>query len=623
MTPKFTLKDAGSENRIFRARVIVAIVLMALLMATVVARLALLQIIRHDHYTTLSRENRVKIVPIAPTRGLIYSHDGVLLAENRPTFSLDVIPEQVPNLKNTIARLRRIINITDADVTRFYKDLKEKRRFENVPIRYNLSEEEVARFAVARPQFPGVDINARLTRYYPHGPDFVHVVGYVGRIDLQELQSVDASNYSATTHIGKTGVERSYEKVLHGKVGYQQVEVNAQGRVLRVLDRTPPEPGKDLHLTIDADLQETAIEAFGDHRGAVVAVDPNTGAVLAMVSRPGYDPNLFVNGIDAKTYKTLRDSLDRPLFNRVLQGQYPPGSTVKPFLGLGALYYGVRTKDATTWCPGWYSLPGDSHRYRCWRKWGHGKVALEQAIYESCDVYFYALAHDMGIDRMYKWMTKFGFGKKTGIDLVGESSGLMPSREWKRKTRNLPWFPGETLITGIGQGFTLVTPLQLAMATAAMGMRGIRVRPHVVGAIVNPMNGKAKDVDPEFLPPVEDQNQSQWDTVIDAMHQVVQGPHGTARAVGLKAAYPFAGKTGTAQVRGVRQNETYNEADIPERERDHALFIAFAPEDHPKLAVAVIVENGGHGGSAAAPIAKALFDRYLLGKTPKVPADNG
>jgi len=475
-----TLKDPIHERHLFRRRLLVAVVGTVVLMLTLLGRLYYLQVMNHSHFSTLSRNNRVTILPIAPTRGLIYDRNGVLLAENVPSFSLEIVPERVQDMATTLSAIRKLVTVSDTDVARFKEELQRKRRFEPVPLRFDLTDQEVARIAVNRYRLPGVEIKSRLTRYYPLGTLTSHVVGYVGRINEKELRQVDASNYSATSHIGKIGVERAYEDQLHGQEGYQEVETNARGRILRVLKRTPPVPGKNLYLNLDMRVQRAAVEAFGDERGALVAIDPRTGAVIALVSVPGYDPNLFVNGISSREYNTLMHSPDQPLFNRALRGQYPPGSTVKPFVGLAGLELGAITADKTVFCPGWYSLPNDPHRYRDWKKWGHGTVDLHKAIVQSCDVYFYNLAHKLGIDRLSSFLEAFGFGERTGVDLVGELPGLMPTRSWKRRVRHEPWFPGETLIAGIGQGFVLATPLQLADNTAALSEKGLRMTPHVV-----------------------------------------------------------------------------------------------------------------------------------------------
>ncbi len=614
--PKITIKDVGRENQIFRNRAIVSVGIITVMFLIIIARLVVLQVLEHDHFKTLSHENRVKVVPIAPTRGLIFSRDGQVLAENRPSFNLEVVPERVRDIDDTVQRLLAHVEISEDEIKRFKRSLKRKRRFENVTLKYNLSEEEVSRFSVNRHWFSGVDIVAHANRYYPFASDTAHVIGYVARINERELQSLDATNYSATSHMGKSGIEKNYEEILHGTVGYQQVEINAQGRVLRVLERTPPIPGDNLHLSLDMGLQETAIEALGQNRGSVVAIEPATGEVLALVSTPGFDPNLFVNGISSRMYSALRDSTDRPLFNRALQGQYPPGSTIKPLLGMVALERGFRAPEDSTWCPGFFQLAGREHKYRCWKKHGHGHVDLEEAIMQSCDVYFYALAQDMGIDAMYSSLSAFSLGKRTGIDLPGERSGLMPSRQWKRKARSLPWYPGETLITGIGQGFTLSTPLQLASATATMSMQGRFFQPHLLKYSVDATQ-QTRDVPAKISGKLMYKGkQENWQQVTQAMVNVVHSPTGTARKAGEGASYQFAGKTGTAQVFTIKQDEDPKKRkDVAEYLRDHALFIAFAPAQEPTIAIAILVENGGSGSAAAAPIARRLFDYYLLDKS--------
>ncbi|MFK8067479.1 MAG: penicillin-binding protein 2 [Gammaproteobacteria bacterium] len=610
---RLILKNIGRENQIFSHRVIISMVIMAVLFGFLAYRIADLQVVQHDHFTTRSKDNRVKILPITPPRGLIFSRDGVLLAENIPTFSLEVIPEKAGDIDELIVNLNSTIGLSGDEIQRFKKEIKRKRQFENIPIKYKLSEEEIARFSVNQYRFPGVEVATRLVRHYPHGEDFVHMLGYVGRINEKEEKRLDKANYSATSHIGKTGIEKSYEPQLHGRVGYQQVEINAQGRVVQVLDRKSPLPGHDLYLTIDTRLQSIAAEALGKRRGAVVAIDPNTGAVLAMVSYPSYDPNWFVNGISTDRYQQLSQSQDRPLFNRALQGQYPPGSTIKPFLGIAARYYGVRDEHDQTHCPGWFSLPGGTHRYRCWNKAGHGGVDLPRSIIESCDVFYYELAQTLGIDKIHDYLQGFGFGKVSGVDLSSESQGLLPSSEWKLRTKNTAWYPGETLITGIGQGYMLTTPFQLASATATLSMNGHRVIPRLVGQTEDPATGKSGDLLSELPVKVVEAEEADWRLVIQAMREVVLGKRGTARKVGAGAFYEFAGKTGTSQVFGLKQiaEENADKADIPERLRDHALFIAFAPIKNPVIAVAVVVENGGSGGRTAGPVARKLLDHYM------------
>lgn len=611
MAERVHLKDHLRESHIFAARSVTALVVLYLLTFIVVIRLIIMQIVDHEHFITLSESNRVSLVPIPPSRGHIYDRNGVLLADNQPTFSLEINPEQVKDIEGTITALAALFTVADSDIRRFKQALRQKRPFEGVPLRFRLSEEEVARFSVNRYRFPGVDIQARLTRDYPLGNLAVHAVGYVGRIDEKELQKLDPATYSGTMHIGKTGIEKFYENLLHGAVGYQQVEMNAYGRALRVLERTPPVAGNNLYLSLDAGMHAVAEIAFGDRRGAAVAIDTRTGEVLALVSMPGYDPNPFVNGIDPVTYKSLRNSPNRPLYNRALRGQYPPGSTVKPFLGLAALETNEITTEKITFCPGSYSLPGSTHKYRDWKREGHGWMNLKNAITQSCDVYFYNLALALGIDTMQQFLGEFGFGRKTGIDLPGELSGLVPSPEWKRAKRGEAWFSGETVITGIGQGYTNATPLQLAAATAALANRGVHFQPHLLHAIQLPNSQEFMVQKPVKTNDIRIKQGANWDAVIEAMESVVQTQSGTAFASGKGATYRIAGKTGTAQVFSVKQDERYKESEVDERLRDHALFIAFAPANEPAIAVAIILENGGHGGSVAAPIARQMMDYYL------------
>jgi len=609
------LKDHLRETRLFVVRAAVTGALMVLLMAGLAVRLGYLQVSLYDHYRTLSSENRVKLVPLPPTRGLIYDRNGVLLADNYPTYSLEITPDQVRDLDRTLEDLKLVVPITDEDLQRFHRARRQQRRFDSIPIRVKLDDEEVARFAVVRHRFPGVDIQARLLRRYPEGDRAVHVLGYVGRINQQEQEQIDAASYAGSTHIGKLGIERNYEAELHGEVGLQQVEVNALGRVIRVLETRAPEPGKNLRLHLDMGLQEAALEALGDETGAAVAIDPKTGGVLALVSKPGYDPNPFVEGISGALYKQLRDDPEKPLYNRALRGLYPPGSTIKPFVALAGLELGAVSAGQNKFCPGFYQLPGQSHRYRDWKKGGHGVVDLNKAIVESCDVYFYDLAHDLGIDRLQKFLSGFSFGRKTGIDLTEELGGLLPSREWKERARRQPWYPGETVITGIGQGYLLTTPLQLASAAATLANGGRYVAPRVAAAIEAP-DGSLSVPAPQ-PPPVQlpVRSRASWEDVTQGMLDVVEGQRGTARRIRTDA-YRIAGKTGTAQVFTVGQAEEYDEDKIDKKLRDHALFIAFAPVEDPRIAVAVLIEHGGHGGSVAAPIARRIMDVYLMGEQP-------
>ena len=622
MAPLRTVKDSPRESHLFSVRAATAALIVGVLTLLLVGRLVHLQILKHQHFTTLSENNRVKIVPIAPTRGLIFDRRGEILAQNMPAYSLEVVPEAVEDMDTLIAELRGIVHITGEDEEAFLAALARKRHFEKVPLRLRLEDREVARFAVNRHRFPGVHVVARLTRSYPLGALGVHLVGYVGRINKRELERIDQADYRGTSHIGKTGVEASYEDLLHGKVGYQRVETNARGRILRVLERHDPVPGRNLFLTMDAGLQRTAETALGDENGAIVAIEPTTGAVLAMASNPGVDPNLFAGGIDPETYRALLHSPERPLFNRAVNGQYPPGSTIKPFVGLAGLEGSIGHARGKSWCPGWFSLPGRKHRYRDWKKHGHGRIGLHDAIVQSCDVYFYELALALGIDRMHESLSSFGFGERTGIDLRGESRGLAPSRAWKRDARGQAWYPGETLITGIGQGYMLATPLQLASATATLAMRGVRLRPRLVDRAVDPASGDVEEFESGTLAPVRPVEAANWEQVIEAMAGVVHGPRGTARRINEGIEYRMAGKTGTAQVFTVRQNEEYDARKLDKKLHDHGLFIAFAPVEEPRIAVAVVVENGGSGSGAAAPLARVVIDAFL-GDVPPPAAPGG
>lgn len=578
----------------------------------VIAQVLYLQIARHEHFTTLARGNSIKILPALPPRGLIFSNDGVLLADNQPTFTLEVVPERTGNLDTVVAQLSELVSVSPDDLQRFTELRLQARQFEGIPLRFNLDEEEVARFMVNRHLFPGVNVVTRLTRYYPLGGKMSHVIGYTGIIAENEPAQHDRINYLGATHIGKSGIEKAYEALLHGHVGYRQVEVNAQGREIRELESKPASSGKNLYLTLDASLQTLAAQTLEGKRGAIVALEANTGAVLAALSSPGYDPNLFVNGIDRQSYAALLRSRDTPLLNRFLQGKYPPGSTIKPLLSLGALRRGARAPDQQTFCRGWYSLRGSSRRYRDWKKDGHGHTDMKKAIVQSCDVYFYALAHEVGIDEVHDMLTAFGFGAPTGVDIGGEAAGLTPSTKWKKEALGERWYLGETLSAGIGQGATLATPIQLAAATAAVANGGRLLRPYLLAEARDALTGRtviqAPDSQVNRLVPA---TAEQWDVIIRAMREVVHGRHGTARRAGADAAYEFAGKTGTAQVISIAQGEEYDAESIPEEFRDHALFIAFAPVEEPQIALAVVVENGGQGARAAAPIARALLDHYF------------
>jgi penicillin-binding protein 2 len=612
MNLKLLLKNTQQETRLFHNRIIVSGLLVLLLCLVLLMRLFYLQVLEHGHFTTLAEDNRLRVLPLPPSRGLIYDRNGVILAENHPSFSLDIVPEQARmGLDNLIAELREIVPIEDHDINRFKRQLRQLRRFDKVSLRYRLTDEEVARVALERHRLPGVYISASLSRHYPMRERAAHAIGYVGRINEQEMTQIDTVSYSGSTHIGKTGVEKSYENALHGKVGYQQVEADVQGRVVRILRREAPIAGANLHLNLDIRLQVFTEDLLAGRRAAVVALDPRNGEVLALVSTPTFDPNPFVNGIDAKSYNILRNSPDRPLYNRALQGTYPPGSTIKAFVGLAGLHHGVITTKTHVGCPGFYRLPGEEHRYRDWKRTGHGVMNLHHAIEQSCDVFFYEVANRLGIDNMSLFMTQFGFGGRTGIDISGEFSGLMPTRAWKREVRKLPWYPGETLISGIGQGFSLTTPLQLAVSTGVLSQYGKYYKPRIAFALENSDSQRRELVEnglvSEIQLPLE-----HWQAAIDGMHAVMHGPRGTARGHNVGLTYEIAGKTGTAQVVGMSQDDKKSPDNLPEHHQDHALFVAFAPLDNPRIAIAVIVENGGGGSKTAAPIARQVLDYYLL-----------
>lgn len=611
-SPNYTIRDKLQEERLFLNRIVTAFIAIALLTSGLIVRLIYLQIVGHSHYATLAKENSIKITPIVPTRGMIYDRKGHVLAENTQTFKLEITPDKIgkdpANLDDTVLRLQKLLNIPDEKIELFHKLRLRQKRFAPTALLTNMTEEEMNKFAVVRPFFPGVDIKTHLVRRYPYKELSGHVVGYVGRINEKELKNLPISEYGGSTYIGKLGIESSYETILHGKTGYAETETNVQARALKTLNEVQPVAGANLYLTLDMDLQKTAYDALDKFNGAVVAIEIKTGGVLVFASRPGFDPNPFVSGIGSAEYKALTTSDDQPLYNRALRGLYPPGSTVKPFIALAGLEYNAIGKNQKLYCPGYYQLPTDKHKFRDWKKSGHGSVNMSEAVTQSCDVYFYRLASILGIDHMHDFMQKMGFGEKTGIDLIGEKAGVLPSREWKRKEKNQQWYPGETLITGIGQGFNLVTPLQLARATATLANRGNVVTPFLVDKIVST---EATSPGPETHKDVLPLKPENIDSIISAMVNVVHSARGTAKGISHGINYQIAGKTGTAQVFNIKQGARYNEHSLGFKLHDHALFISFAPADNPQIAVAVIAEHGGHGGSVAAPIAAKVIKQYL------------
>jgi penicillin-binding protein 2 len=608
------LKDHWREQRMFLGRVIAAAVVVVLLAGVVIYRLVDLQVVHFEHFSRLSQGNRVRIEPVPPVRGLLFDRNGRVLAENRPVYQLELVPEQVRDIEGTLAALIELELLRDDDLPRIRGQVRSQRRFEPVILRPRLSEEDAARFAVNRPRLTGVDIQARLARQYPLGDAGSHAIGYVGAVSESDLQRLNAANYAGTAQTGKLGAERSWEHLLHGTTGYRQILVNAQGRMLQELERTDALPGRNVYLTIDLELQSVAEAALAGRRGAVVAIDPRNGEVLALVSVPGFDPNLFSTGISTSQYNALQSDIDQPLFNRALRGQYPPGSTIKPMMALAGLHYGVLQGHDTVFCPGWFSLPNHTHRYRDWKKTGHGTVNLKESVAQSCDVYYYRLAVTLGIERMHEFLGRFGLGQVTGIDIPGEQPGIMPSRDWKRgafrQAQDQVWFPGETVITGIGQGYMLATPLQLAQAAAILANRGQGFRPTLLAAIEDPITGRRDGGGHHPLPPLQVAPR-QVEEAVDSMIAVMHGPRGTARASAAGTRWTLAGKTGTAQVIGIAQGENWDESKVDERHRPHALFITFAPAENPRIAVGVLVENGASGSGAAAPIGRAVIENWL------------
>ncbi len=613
MQKRIAIKNHLEEIRLISQRSIAALVIMAILVCMLIFRLGYLQLSKHDLYTTLSQKNWLDLVPLEPTRGLIYDRHGILLADNVPVFSLDVTPYKVENIPKMLAEVSRIVALSDTEIAQFQKQLKQHRRFDEIPLKLRLTETEVAKFYESQYHFPGVVIRARLLRHYPYGKSFSHVIGYIGRINPEELNDIDVSNYSASNYIGKQGVEKFYEDELHGTVGYEQAENDASGEPVRILNQIKPTPGRNLYLTLDSKLQLAAEQALDGHRGAIVAIEPTSGQVLALVSEPGFDPNIFIDGISSTDYHDLQLSPDRPLYNRALRGLYPFASTIKPFIAIGGLEFSVTNTDFTLYDPGWFKLRNSEHVFHDWRHHGHGVVNLNRAITSSCDTYFWDLGVKLGIQRIDNILTQFGFGEPTGIDMDDELGGNVASPAWKRKVKGAPWYEGDTIAAVIGQGFMQTTPLQLAAGVAAIANRGIRYTPYLMLGSQEP--NKAYVVQsPALTDKVNIHSPDTWQAVIDGMRNVVESPVGTGFRL-RHAPYSVAAKTGTAQVYSRKQaaNEAdeLNEALIPERLRNHSLLIAFAPVENPKIAVAVIVENS----HAAAGVARQVLDSYLAPNT--------
>lgn len=614
MKRPFPFKNVQHDQQIFRGRVLFAGIFVSLCFILLLGRYAYLQVFKFGQYNAAADKNRIRLQAIPPARGYIYDRNGILLADNYPIFTAVISRTDVSDIEDTLQRLIGVLDLTQDDIDRFRSRAKTTRKTEPLVVKLDLNESEIARFSELKHTFPGVSIQTKMTRFYPHGEQFAHVIGYVGRINEKEFSGLDKNAYAGTDLIGKIGVEKFYEDLLHGKPGYQYIEADAHGRVLRNLGQTPAIRGNDLFLSLDYGLQTIANEQLAGRRGAIVAMDPGTGEVLAFASNPSFNPNLFVSGISHKDYSALRDNPDQPLYNRALQGVYPPGSTIKPMEGLGGIHYGLIDWQSQIYDPGYFHLPGDSHRFRDWRKSGHGTVNLTKSIAQSCDTFFYVLAYRMGIQNMHDWMTQFGFGSKTGIDLPSESAGLYPSPAWKMKRRNSKWLPGETISVSIGQGAFTATPIQLAMATAITANNGNHVTPHVLRETRGPIPYKvvnAPDGKVQFNGTEQD-----WLNMHNAMIEVIRSGTAGRLKIGLHG-YEIAGKTGTAQVKSIAQGKRYNEALLTERQYDHGLFVGFAPADKPKIAVAVILENGRHG-SAAAVLARPLFD-YVVHRMEKDP----
>lgn len=609
-------RDHSSESALFFRRAIVAFIGILLLSGVLVANLYHLQVQNYEDYQTRSNDNRIKLLPIPPSRGLIYDRNGILLAENRTVFQLEMVPEKVDSVDKTLAALRPIVGLTDEDIANFRKERKRSRRFSSIPIKTPLNEEQVARFAINQYLFPGVEVKGYLKRYYPYGEALTHVIGYVAKINDKDVERLDKegrlANYAGTHDIGKLGIEKYYENILHGQVGSEEVEVNNRGKVIRKLREQPATAGQNITLSLDLELQQYIERILGKRRGAVVVMDPRDGSILAMVSSPSYDPNLFVNGIPSKTYSALLNDPDRPLINRTTQGTYPPASTVKPLITVAALESGAITTKTTLFDPGWWKLPGSEKRYRDWKKWGHGQLNITKAIEESADTFFYQVAYDMGIDRLSEWMKKFGFGQYTGVDISEERSGVMPSREWKMARYRKPWYQGDTIPVGIGQGYWTATPLQLAKAMTILINDGEVKPPHLLKSIQG--NGITMNYPEENLPSIGVKDSGYWEIAKDGMYGVNNRPNGTARRSFAGTPYKSAGKSGTAQVFSLAPNQTYDAKKLANYLHDHAWFTGFAPYYNPQVVVSILLENAGGGSTNGAPIARKIFDHILLGK---------
>ncbi|HAS6906712.1 TPA: penicillin-binding protein 2 [Vibrio parahaemolyticus] len=623
------IRDYQAEARLFASRAIVAFFGIVILMGLLVANMYNIQVNQFQDYQTRSNDNRIKVVPIAPNRGLIYDRNGVLLAENRPVFNLELTPEKIKDIDATIQELQTILEITPEQIERFHRERKRTRRFKSVPLLTQLNEKQVAVFSVNQYRFPGVEISATLKRYYPYGEVLTHVIGYVSRINDRDMQRLireeKDANYQATRDIGKLGIEKYYEDLLHGTAGYQEVEVNSRGRVIRTLKYVPPVPGKDIVLNLDINLQLYVHQLLDGRRGSAIVLDPRDNGVLAMVSSPSYDPNAFVHGISGKAYRNLLNDKNRPLVNRTTLGIYPPASTIKPFMAVAALQEGVITPNTTRNDPGYWRIPNsDTRPFRDWLRWGHGRVDVIKSIEESVDTFYYQIAYDLGIDRISNWMMMFGFGDYTGIDIYEESKANMPTRDWKMSRHKTPWYKGDTIPVGIGQGYWTATPMQIAKATSVLVNNGAVSAPHLLKSTIDNGDNFEEQETSEYVtyPPIQNVPEKYWDIAKEGMRRVNHGTRGTARRSFYNMSYQTAGKSGTAQVFGLGENEEYNADEIAEHLRDHALFTGFAPFDDPKVIVTLVLENAGGGSSNGGPMARKIFDRVVLGPEEIKPEDD-
>ncbi|EHK2923656.1 TPA: penicillin-binding protein 2 [Vibrio parahaemolyticus] len=623
------IRDYQAEARLFASRAIVAFFGIVILMGLLVANMYNIQVNQFQDYQTRSNDNRIKVVPIAPNRGLIYDRNGVLLAENRPVFNLELTPEKIKDIDATIQELQTILEITPEQIERFHRERKRTRRFKSVPLLTQLNEKQVAVFSVNQYRFPGVEISATLKRYYPYGEVLTHVIGYVSRINDRDMQRLireeKDANYQATRDIGKLGIEKYYEDLLHGTAGYQEVEVNSRGRVIRTLKYVPPVPGKDIVLNLDINLQLYVHQLLDGRRGSAIVLDPRDNGVLAMVSSPSYDPNAFVHGISGKAYRDLLNDKNRPLVNRTTLGIYPPASTIKPFMAVAALQEGVITPNTTRNDPGYWRIPNsDTRPFRDWLRWGHGRVDVIKSIEESVDTFYYQIAYDLGIDRISNWMMMFGFGDYTGIDIYEESKANMPTRDWKMSRHKTPWYKGDTIPVGIGQGYWTATPMQIAKATSVLVNNGAVSAPHLLKSTIDNGDNFEEQETSEYVtyPPIQNVPEKYWDIAKEGMRRVNHGSRGTARRSFYNMSYQTAGKSGTAQVFGLGENEEYNADEIAEHLRDHALFTGFAPFDDPKVIVTLVLENAGGGSSNGGPMARKIFDRVVLGPEEIKPEDD-